>query len=69
TIMSDHCKSNASFYLEVDGRRERVCKLMFKSTFAIPNNFISTAMKKSDVYTGGDSRGKHGKQKKTKDAL
>lgn len=64
-------KCNTLFYLEVDSRRERVCKAMFKSTFAISNNFISTVLKKSDIngFTGEDSRGKHGKQKKTEDAL
>lgn len=64
-------KCNALFYLEVGGKRERVCKVMFKSTFAISNNFISTVLKKCDNngFTGEEARGKHGKQKKTDEKL
>lgn len=44
---------------------------MFKSTFAISKYFISTVLKKSDNngFTGEESRGKHGKRKKTDDTL
>lgn len=64
-------KPNYEFFFEVGNSKERVCKQMFKSTFCLSNNFISTVLKKKDEsgFIEKDMRGKHGNQKQINEIL
>lgn len=61
-------RQNCAFFLQIDGKRIRVCKPFIISTFGITERTIRTVIKSKASGTGiveEDKRGRHGNQKKT----